>query len=189
LSAALDEPDDHHLNIPRYSVIDMHHVLAHLPGVKRTWTWDVSCPPVATPPHVYGTFSEPATNPPLSKVVLTCADLPYDVTVLPAMGDPSSATATVSVRDILFGIYKNLRMPLTHREYGLLSLDHQHALATAYRNRVNRIAGPTAREEEGSRGLKRIDYLIASGRTRFLGIVATDQVIDILNCTLQLKLF
>jgi hypothetical protein len=166
----------------------MHRILAYVPGVERTWTWDVSYPPTTsmpakwaapTPAHVHGTLGEAATNPSLPKVVLTCADLPYDVTVLPSMeGVPSSATPAVSVRDLIFTLYKNLRTPLTHQEYGLLSPDRQLALATAYNARINRIADPIKREEEGSKGLKRIDYLIASGRTHFVGVVVTRKVTD-----------
>jgi hypothetical protein len=172
----------------------MHHILAYLPGVEQKWTWDVSCSPTTgiparwaapTPAHIHGTLGEAATNPSLPRIVLTCADLPYDVTVLPSMeGVPSSATPAVSVRDLIFALYKNLRMPLTHQEYGLLSSDRQRALATAYNTRLDRIADPTDRREEGSKGLKRIDYLIASGRTRFVGIVVTRKVTDIFTVNL-----
>jgi hypothetical protein len=52
-------------------------------------------------------------------------------------------------------------------------VSREFALATAYNTHLNRIANATEREEEGDKGFKRIDYLIPSRRTRFVGIVVT----------------
>jgi hypothetical protein len=124
--------------------------------------------------HFQSLLGQAATTPSLSKIVLRCGDLdfPYDVSVVPSKESPP--TSTVSAQDVLYSIYGNLRTPLTPKEYSILSSDSQKALATAYNSRVERIVHPTKRGAERRKGLKRIDHLIAAGRTYFIGLTATE---------------
>jgi hypothetical protein len=123
-------------------------------------------------------LGQAATTPSLSKIVLRCGDLdfPYDVSVLPSKESPPPPT--ISVQDVLYSLYGNLRTPLAPKEYSILSSDSQKALATAYNTRVHRIVDPTRRETERRKGLKRIDHLIAAGRTYFIGLTATNESND-----------
>jgi hypothetical protein len=157
----------------------IHFLLVCNAGGNPRWSWDASYPPDTIMAWGNGLnfqslLGQAATTPSLSEMVLRCGDLnfPYDVYVLP--NKESLTTPGVSVQDIFYSLYGNLRTPLAPKEYSILSSDSQKDLATAYHTRVNRIVDPTKRETERRKGLKRIDYLIAAGRTYFIGLVATE---------------
>jgi hypothetical protein len=186
---------------PQSSTMRVHGAVVYTPGAVPYLTWDVSYPPntaiptnrIAQPAHFCAALGEAVTNPSLSEMILVSDFLPYRVSILPGVGNGSTSspwtpanvalpmpgsplppvTQTVCVYDVLVGLYKNLRTPLTPQEYAALSPTRKAALSSAYHIRVNRIEDPIKREEERRKGLKRIDYLLAAGKTRFIGLGMT----------------
>jgi hypothetical protein len=187
------------------SAMRIHGTIAYIPGGNPILSWDVACPPtmavpvpgrgVPSPSHFRAALGEAATNPPLPGMTLVSDFLPYRVTIAPGVGNgatsspwtpatvplpipgmpASPSTQTVCVYDILVGLYKCLRTPLTPAEFDALAPTLKASLSAAYHARVARVADPVKRDEERRKGLKRVDYLLAAGKTHFVGLGATKQ--------------
>jgi hypothetical protein len=192
---------------PEPFVMRIHGTLAYRPAVNPILAWDISSPPAnalpvgalgVSPSQFRPVLAEAATNPPLPEMTILTAHLPYKITIragvangasspwtpqnvpLPMPGMPSSPSAQhVTVYDVMVGLYTFLRIPLSPAEYAALSQPHQQALAAAFGRRVSQVQDPAQRQLEHSKGVKRIDYLSAAGRTGFLGIGATKKGNDI----------
>jgi hypothetical protein len=148
-------------------------------GNTSKLSWDVSYPPttIMARGDVPSLMTEAATSRFFPKIILKCSDdlyFPYDISIFPGGKESSWPPQHISVQDVLYGLYKNLRTPLTPKEYSRLTSDGQKSYAAAYNTRVNRIVDPTKRETERRKGLKRIDHLIVAGRTHFIGLAATE---------------
>ncbi|KAF8816856.1 hypothetical protein BYT27DRAFT_7181317 [Phlegmacium glaucopus] len=132
--------------------------------------YDVSYPPstikpnVSTiPPHV---LHEPATTPPVPSMVIRCPHLPWTITILP------TSTKHVTVRDVLDGIHRSLRLAALEAEFQCLpSPEAKHSVNNAYIRRYKRIDMSEVRELEKNKGLKRVDFL--GERTKFTGLSST----------------
>jgi hypothetical protein len=124
--------------------------------------------------------------------------LPYKITINPgvAIGASSpwtpqtvplpidgvatpSAQQHVTVHDVLVGLYTFLRIPLTPAEYAVMPPALQQVMSAAFHRRIGRIADPVKQKLEHDKGLKRIDHLLATGKTRFVGLGATKKGNDI----------
>lgn len=74
----------------------------------------------------------------------------------------------VTVRDVLNGIYSDLRQNISQREWDSLRSSEQARTKEAYENRYRRYRSQSVYMEEKAGGVKRVDFLL--GRTRFLGL-------------------
>lgn len=188
--------------LPSHGQAHVHGVLAFRPNTPSTVAYDVSEHPstIALNPALRGStfklrtvLSEPATNPPMPALTILSDLLPYPIPVhagavasaaspytpptvpLPMPGSvaPARAPPCVTVADVLNAVYAFLRTPLMRAEFLALPPARQQSVSTAFAARVARVLDPRARAAEQQKGVKRIDLLIATGRTRFLGLSAT----------------
>jgi hypothetical protein len=98
---------------------------------------------------------------------ITCARLPWSITVEPQPGAPF-----VTVSDVLLAIYTSLRRNVLPTEFASLPSASQYAVNDAFQRRYKRLhAGD--REIEKSKGLKRVDFLV--DKTTFMGLSATQK--------------
>jgi hypothetical protein len=129
-------------------------------------------------------LEQPATSPALCSMTLVSNLLPYPITVhsglvayppSPYFGTPMGIpSGFVTVRDVLTALYIFLRRPMSVAEVAALYPFGQAAwLALAFQSRVLRITNDGERLLEHQKGVKRIDMLIAAGKTLFSGLTAT----------------
>ncbi|KAJ4472970.1 hypothetical protein J3R30DRAFT_3707966 [Lentinula aciculospora] len=147
----------------------IHYLLAFAPYQLPPLPYDLS-----TRPSIIKSFipsdvlSEPATNPPVSSLIITCPHLRWEfpITPIPASSRKSSY---VSVLDVLHALYRGLRLAVHPLEYEALpSLEVIANVNEAYYSRCNSTVDTKARQEEQVKGIKRVDFLM--GRNRFLGL-------------------
>ena len=106
---------------------------------------------------------EPATSPSVQTLMVISPRLPWTITV------SSSTYHYVSVIDVLDGIYHALRTGVTHHEFNSLQTDRDiRRVSKAYEERYRRIRGQQEYQEEKSRGVRRIDFLMEY--TKFRGL-------------------
>ncbi|KAF6745527.1 hypothetical protein DFP72DRAFT_49804 [Ephemerocybe angulata] len=175
-------PYPHNLNFdhlfPEFEVdkeMHVHACLAYDPFSQPAVAHDLSVP-IAHVREQYPLFSlqEPATQPPLQSLIVICPDfLPWDIHIKSSAVHPD---AYVSVDDVVTTIYKELRLPVHHIEYQGLGPD-KYAVDAAYFARLSRIENQQQRDQEASKGVKRVDFL--RGRNRFLGLCVTPRGNDV----------
>ncbi|KAL1756878.1 hypothetical protein FB107DRAFT_260616 [Schizophyllum commune] len=108
-------------------------------------------------PSVYQ--ARPATEPPLPRLTIICAHLPWRIHV------DASNGRYVTVSDVLAALSHTLRTPVTEPEFHqLLGHTDRRRAAAAYTERYRR-AG-TSEEKRG--GLRRVDFLMS--RYHFVGL-------------------
>ncbi|KAI0078267.1 hypothetical protein K474DRAFT_1565924, partial [Panus rudis PR-1116 ss-1] len=115
------------------------------------------------------TLFQPATQPPTSKLVLRSELYPWKIEVVPL--DNSNPHAPVTVRDLLYTLYRNLRLPVSEKEFQQACREQpqlERGAYDAYRARYAKISDPGARVEEQRKGLKRVDFLMK--RLSFAGL-------------------
>lgn len=180
----------------------LHAALAYRPNSRAALDWDVvkqpataALDPAASPARggLRVALSAPATNPPMPSLTLVSDLLPYVVTVNPgsivsvpspymAPGAPLPRNGQyVTVGDVLAALYSTLRLPVSRAEIGALAPAPAQtaALARAYEARLSRVEDARERHVEREKGVKRIDWLIAAGATRFAGLKATPKGPDV----------
>lgn len=125
--------------------------------------FDVSLPVsnIKTPSYVsQDALAAPASNPPVPFMTVTCARLPWTITIVPR----SQISSFVTIRDVFETLYVALRMPVTAAEYAQLpNAVAQDTVNRAFRMRCSRDGG-----SELKKGLKRIDFL--GLQTKFCGL-------------------
>lgn len=105
---------------------------------------------------------EPATEPPMPFIIITCTYLPWQFKVSALNGK------YVTIEDMLEALYRSLRVNITQPEFNSFPSERDQRRATrAYEDRYRRLRGSRYDEEKRS-GMKRVDFLM--GRTRFVGI-------------------
>ncbi|KAI0628650.1 hypothetical protein C8Q77DRAFT_1147365 [Trametes polyzona] len=105
---------------------------------------------------------------PLQTVVLIFPGVPLEVEVIPSANAQWSDRPLpyVTVGDLLYGLYKSLRISIHQDDYERLSVSEREALRLAFEARLQR--DPEHHAQNLERGFRRIDYL---GDMRiFLGI-------------------
>ena len=116
-------------------------------------------------------LSQTATYPGVTRMVITCDELPeWDVVLEPYKERPSNsgylavpvdaapaASAPITVNDVLCAIHRKLQRQITHSDWVKLSNDKATAVARAYTRRCRTF--PTTQAFEESQGVKRVDYL------------------------------
>jgi hypothetical protein len=106
---------------------------------------------------------EPATNPPIPYLQISCANLPWTLDVV------CKTTNFVTILDVLAQLYTLLRLRVSEKEFKMESFESQRDISAAFHQRVKRGRWTAAVEEQ--KGLKRIDFL--KGRNRFMGLSST----------------
>ncbi|KAJ3546908.1 hypothetical protein NMY22_g1860 [Coprinellus aureogranulatus] len=147
--------------------LHIHTLLGHVgPYTDPEIPYDLSIP-ISQVKEQFGinALLEPATQPPVQNLTITCPDLPlWDIEIKTSTIHPG---AYVSVDDVVTKIYSYLREPVNSMEYERLG-QNQAAVNVSYFARLARIHDPAFREQEAKKGIKRVDFL--RGRHRFMGL-------------------
>ncbi|KAG5652463.1 hypothetical protein H0H81_004959 [Sphagnurus paluster] len=124
------------------------------------------------PDHI---LNEPATEPPLPYMIITCAHLPreWEFRVLSTR---TKQGTFVTVGGVISALYANLRFGVEFANQGayeaMVPSDHDRRMINAaWKRRYTRIWDAKSQEEERKKGLKRIDFL--KDRNTFAGLAAT----------------
>jgi hypothetical protein len=159
--------------------VRIHDVLAL--SRKPKITFDVSFDPsttllssLALTPRV---LAEAATTPPLASLTILSTFLPWNLNIRPASQKPG---AFVTVADVLRGLYRSLRLPVTPAEFDHIpTVADRQLVSDAYEHRCERMnrKDPVGASEERSKGVKRVDFLMRNHR--FLGLSATVKAPDV----------
>jgi hypothetical protein len=121
-------------------------------------------------------LTEPATDPPMPFLTLTCDALPWSLKI------PASSThvdAFVTVSDVFNTLHYLLRLPVTPLEFSSIPTpEHEIAVIEAFQKRYRKYhADRRAYETEKSKGVKRVDFLM--GKNRFMGLASTPRGPDV----------
>lgn len=153
--------------------VRLHTLLqfTHAPAIN----FDLTQPPSTITTHHRGisqrVLSEPATNPPLPTMTIVSPHLPWVITVRASHG------SFVTVYDVFDVVYHTLRTNITPNEYhSLPSQKDMRRVNSAYEQRYRRIRSSREYQDEKSRGVRRVDFLM--DRTRFMGLSSTSRGAD-----------
>ncbi|KAI0330729.1 hypothetical protein GY45DRAFT_1323283 [Cubamyces sp. BRFM 1775] len=159
--------------------VQVHSVLAHSIGRGAPLYWDLSQPVSAAQVRTTSALStlteqlvmEPATSPKVASITIICERLPWAITVTPRQ-DASWAAPYVTIGDVLFTLYRTLRLPVTSAELNAHNDPAFHErIRDAYVTRYQRIAHPGERESEKAKGVKRVDFLFDARMFKGLSLV------------------
>ncbi|KAI0353868.1 hypothetical protein OH77DRAFT_1406044 [Trametes cingulata] len=159
--------------------VRLHPVLAGVPAYPAPLVWDVSQPTesvqvrtsTSTQPLTDRLVKEPATEPKLGSITIICEQLPWAITVTPVPDAPGWKAPYVTVGDVLYTLYRTLRLSATEAERSLCDSAHLRRVHNAYVARYERIAHPGERELEKSKYIKRVDFLCTSRMFQGLSLV------------------
>jgi len=128
-------------------------------------TYDLTQPTSALYSPHFGipraTLCEPATSPSVQMLTIISPRFPWAITVSP------STYHYVSVIDVLDGIYRALRVGVTSHEFHAPPTDRGR-VSQAYEARCRRIRSQREHQQEKSRGVRRVDFLME--HTKFRGL-------------------
>ncbi|EPS98262.1 hypothetical protein FOMPIDRAFT_59060 [Fomitopsis schrenkii] len=162
---------------PKYSP-QIHPALA---APHTALAWDlITSPSAAAVPTARGSpsplhpslLAEPATHPGLPSLTVICDMLPWSVSITPAR------THVVTVGDVLYALYRMLRIAVTETELGVLPPETQTRVHTAFHTRHKMLADARARAEEKQKGVKRVDFLLDFRRFAGLSIVLSGAALN-----------
>jgi hypothetical protein len=173
----------------------LHAAVGYRPHYYPMLEWDLSLPPdtaniAGTQPGTSKsllavTLGQAANSPPLYTMTVLYGAVPHKIGINPkvAIGTPtiSSAQQYVTVHHVLVGLYTFFQSPLPLAEFEAEPASVQQAIYRAFLRRIEQSDNPATQKLEGA---KRIDLLLASGKTLFLGLSLTKESKNIL--TLQL---
>lgn len=151
--------------------LEIHYLLAYSPFSGPPLQYDITTHPALIqdqfPAHA---LAEPATNPPMQTIIITCQYFKskWDIHIRPA---PTSSSPFVTVDDVLDAMYRGLRLPVHPIEYDGIPPHEASHVNAAYYTRCGRVLDQDARLQEHSKGVKRVDFLM--GKNRFMGLAAT----------------
>ncbi|KAI0047604.1 hypothetical protein FA95DRAFT_1208805 [Auriscalpium vulgare] len=126
----------------------------HLNPVLLGIKFDVAIPPLLDP-----LLAEPATEPAVAAMTLATPLLPWQISVCPQPG------MVVTVGDVLFTIYHELRKSVKRREYDALSPALRAGATSAFNARV------AVDPSQAAKGVRRVDVLC--GHTSMEGLTST----------------
>ena len=112
-------------------------------------------------------LAEPATEPPMTSLVIVCHHLPWRINVR-----ARQQNGYITVADVMEGLYRALRLNVTEGEFRLLSHDMKHQVNKAFEQRYRR-ASFMEYAHEKAQGLRRVDFL--GGKNTFLGLSSTKE--------------
>ncbi|KAI8974822.1 hypothetical protein BD414DRAFT_497602 [Trametes punicea] len=160
------------------SQVNVHPVLACTLGYGAPLTWDLTQPVESAQvrtgdvlPVTEQLVIEPATTPKVASITIICERLPWAITVNPTDNAPWAAPY-VTVGDVLYTLYRTLRLPVTPIELGLQADPaFQQRVQDAYIARYHRITHPGDREVEKAKMIKRVDFLCEAQMFKGLSLV------------------
>ncbi|KAJ3742309.1 hypothetical protein DFH05DRAFT_202120 [Lentinula detonsa] len=148
----------------------IHYLLAFSPYQLPPLPYDLSTNPSIIKSFISADLLfEPATDPPVSSLIITCPHIHWEFSITPMTASARKGGSHVSVLDVLHALYRGLRLAVHPLEYE--ALPSPEAIANvneAYYSRCHSIGEANGRQEELAKGIKRIDFLM--GRNRFLGL-------------------
>ncbi|KAI0365754.1 hypothetical protein BV20DRAFT_709420 [Pilatotrama ljubarskyi] len=159
--------------------VQIHPILACATGYATPLTWDVSqfvesvlvrASNGTVRPLSDQVVKEPATTPKVASITIISEQLPWAITVHPK-SDAHWAAPYVTVGDVLYTLYRTLRLGVTTAEQLLCDSAHYQRVHDAYVARCERIAHPGDRAEEKSKGVKRVDFLLQARMFKGLSLV------------------
>lgn len=182
---------------PMLHAVQIHPLLVYQSNMLSPLIYDLSTPPstiVSINPINPNTLLEPATYPPLSRLILVHPLLHEPIQVTPSESlniadESASNTGTqtrevpyVTVLDVFETLYNHLRRPISIPQYNAVPGEDLHAIVGgSYFERCSRFSDPTVarkREDrkkgrkmgqvEAAKGIRHLDFLL--GRNRFLGL-------------------
>ena len=125
--------------------------------------WDLGEPAESARPQLPSLTDtlvcEAATIPPLAELTIICEHLPWKTVVHPTPEALWSWVPFVTVGDVLYRLYRALRLGVTEHEMGTLEPAQRDRVRDAYTRRYRRVADPAVRAEEKAKGVKRVDFL------------------------------
>jgi hypothetical protein len=158
----------------------IHPLLSGLSGDTRYMAivFDLSAP-TFNPSQIIGAgrtapispqeLAQPATNPPTTRLTITCDTIPqwpiyldYNAATAAASGGylqvSSPAAVPITLGDVLYSIHTSLQTQITHLDWARLSDSEERAIARAYNRRCRAI--PAMESLLASQGVRRVDYLL-----------------------------
>ncbi|KAJ8091333.1 hypothetical protein PM082_015051 [Marasmius tenuissimus] len=132
--------------------VDLHQLLGYTP-----LKWDLTLRPQVD------AMTIPATHPPMPFLIVTYTPLGWNIPI-----HPSGKTDCVTVNDLVEGIYRFLREPITRDQYNRIPSQHRSKVEESFHRRVSRFRDPDFEKLERSKGLKKVDSLM--GKTTFRGL-------------------
>ncbi|KAF8638743.1 hypothetical protein AX17_001984 [Amanita inopinata Kibby_2008] len=166
--------------------MSVHYLLAYSPFTPSPLAHDISQSPTLVEKLCSShQLMEPATNPPLQRIILTCPLLPkhWQLTIYassasnpiasphPHPRPPTGGAGYVTVQDVLRGMYTELRWAVHPSEYNTRDKLEVKLIDEAYWERCARALDPRAQEEQKLKGVRKVDFL--KGHCRFLGLSGT----------------
>lgn len=152
--------------------INIHYLLAFTPYTDPVISYDLSEPPYIS--HGLDGSSQPATSPPLQRLVITHPLFMWNVEVFPSSSTP---TAYVTVTDVLSTLYHSLSRGVDPAHYADLAHGERQGVDNAYFNRCSDVRDAIQRKYTRARGVIKLDFL--AGQTRFKGLSGTTSGPDI----------
>lgn len=158
-------------------------------GHKSPLLFDLSAATYEPRKHAPGSFtsshlsqdelSQTATYPSITRMVITCDEIPdWRVVLEPHREQPSNSgylavpvtnapAPPITVHDVLYAIHRMLHRQITHADWRKLSDERTTKVARAYTRRTRAVS--TTRAFEESQGVKWVDYL--EDKYMFKGLV------------------
>ncbi|KAF9263122.1 hypothetical protein L218DRAFT_999994 [Marasmius fiardii PR-910] len=155
------------LPLPGATPTEIHPALGS--HVSTPLKWDLTLQP--NPETLYvdpRLFIANATKPSLPFIIIIIPELGWEIPIQP-MGNAQFIT----VSDVLHGIYRFLREPITKDQYARCTERQRAQIDASFRLRYARYDHPEGQKLEQSKGIKKVDLLL--GQTRFMGLSSTNR--------------
>jgi hypothetical protein len=124
-------------------------------------------------------LAQTATDPPTTRLVITCDIVPqwpiyldYNAATAAASGGylnlaTSPDLMPITLGDVLYAIHTSFQTQISHRDWARLTDNEETAVARAYTRRCR--AFPSREQQLASQGVRRVDYLLKT--FMFVGLV------------------
>ena len=155
--------------LPPLPTINIHPLLAvsKTPSLIYDMSRHISSLRPSHPSLSHHRLAEPATEPPMTSLVIVCHHLPWRIKIR-----ARQQNGYITVADVMDGLYRALRLNVTEGEFRLLlpSHDMKHQVKKAYEQRYRR-ASFVEYGYEKAQGLRRVDFL--RKKNTFWGLSST----------------